>query len=238
MLDTQSAQASSREPETIAYGERAARVYDWILARILSTEMAPGTFIDKTAVAAAIGVSKQPVTVALARLAREGWVEIESRVGSYVARVDSVALRDIAYVWFAALALMAYDVATHSDADLVDQVRPLRRDAEAALAAGDMSLANAHLRAADLLLIERVGNLKARRYFGLYRAHFGRYMRHVEMSPSLRPLTRQARRDAMEASIVLFDAIERGDVAAVSATCDALEQVHIVYLERISSIAG
>lgn len=238
MLETHSAHVGPREPETIAYGERAGRVYDWILARILSTEMAPGTFIDKTAVAAAIGVSKQPVTVALARLAREGWVEIESRVGSYVARVDSTALRDIAYVWFAALALMAYDLTTHPQPDLIERITALRHDAEAALAAGDMSLANARLRSADLLLIERVGNLKARRYFDLYRAHFGRYMRHVEMSPSLRPLTRQARHDAMRTTATLFEAIERGDAMAASAACEALEQVHIVYLERISSIAG
>ncbi|MBP0575488.1 GntR family transcriptional regulator, partial [Mycobacterium tuberculosis] len=81
----------------IAYGARASRVYDWVLSRILSTELPPGSFIDKAAIAAAVGVSKQPVTVALARLAREGWVEIESRVGSYVARVDPAALREIGF---------------------------------------------------------------------------------------------------------------------------------------------
>lgn len=221
---------------TIAYGERAGRVYAWILARILSTELAPGAFIDKTAVAAAIGVSKQPVTVALARLAREGWVEIEARVGSYVARLDPVALREVACLWFAALTLMAHDLVLHPDADLAAKLGPLRSEAAAALARDDLVAANAAQRQADLLLIERLGNCKARFYFELYRAHFGRYLRHIERSAALSSLAVEARRVIAADTLRLYDAVDVGDLVVVSEAIAAMEATHALYLERIASL--
>lgn len=236
LLGSDASNTEIAEATTIAYGERAGRVYGWILSRILTTEMPPGAFIDKAAVAAAIGVSKQPVTVALARLSREGWVEIESRVGSYVARVDPVALREVACLWFAALALMAHDLAQHPDPDLAAALRPLRAGAAEALAADDLTAANAAQRKADLLLIERCGNSKARRYFELYRAHFGRYLRHIERSPSVRLLAIEARRVIVAATLRLYDAVEAGDPPDVAAAIAGIEATHALYLDRIASL--
>lgn len=235
-LERETVATESSEAMTIAYGKRAGRVYDWILTRILTCELAPGSFIDKTAVAAAIGVSKQPVTVALARLAREGWVEIESRVGSYVARVDPSALREVAFVWFAALALMADDLVLHPDPLLLDQLRPLHRACAEALAEDRLGDTNAALRAANDILVMRYSNQKARRYLDLYRAHFGRYMMHVEASPEMHPVTLQARRDIGHATLEFYAAILNGDLAAVSAALTRVEDIHTDYLARIGAI--
>jgi DNA-binding GntR family transcriptional regulator len=224
------------EAAAIAYGERAGRVHDWILTRILSTELAPGAFIDKAAIAAAIGVSKQPVTVALARLAREGWVEIESRVGSYVARVDPLALREIAYVWFAAETVIAHDAAAQADADIAAALTENGRAGAAALAEARIGDAEAALRAATLTLIERFGNDKAGRYYGLYRAHFGRYLRHVEMSAAARPLAGEARQAVAAAGLGLIEAVARHNLAGVAAAAAAQEALHGQYLDRIAAL--
>lgn len=65
---------------------KASLAEEWILRQIAEGHMHPGTFIDKGAVATALGVSRQPVNTALDRLARRGVVYIVPQLGTYVAK--------------------------------------------------------------------------------------------------------------------------------------------------------
>ena len=121
----------------IAFGERSGYAYEWLKARILTLELAPGSFIDKASVAVQIGVSKQPVTVALGRLAREGWVDVVPQIGSYVARVPASALREQAVLWFSTLSFIVQHRHEAFDEAFLEQYRRRHEEMAAARASGD-----------------------------------------------------------------------------------------------------
>jgi DNA-binding GntR family transcriptional regulator len=68
--------------------ERALR------SAIVALDFAPGELIDKGAVCVALGVSRFPVSEALARLAAEGLVEILPQRGSRAARIRLPEIRE------------------------------------------------------------------------------------------------------------------------------------------------
>jgi len=121
----------------IAFGARSGFVYDWLKARILSLDMAPGSFIDKAAVADRLGISKQPVTVALGRLAREGWVEVVPQIGSYVARIQIDSLREQIVLWHAIFTFIVAEREEVRLADFLLQYGQRLNEMEQALGRGD-----------------------------------------------------------------------------------------------------
>jgi DNA-binding GntR family transcriptional regulator len=72
-------------------GGATARVYEALREAIATLKLAPGAAIDKGALCARLGVSRFPVSEALARLQGEGLVEIEPQRGS---RVTLIRLAD------------------------------------------------------------------------------------------------------------------------------------------------
>ena len=68
-------------------GNTTEQVERSLRAAIVDLDFAPGEFIDKGAVCAALGVSRFPVSEALTRLAAEGLVEILPQRGSRAARI-------------------------------------------------------------------------------------------------------------------------------------------------------
>lgn len=79
-------------------GFKAAMVQEALRRGIIRLELAPGMRIDKAAVAAQFGVSRQPVSEALARLAAERLVEIEPQRGTFVARIRLQDVIESAFV--------------------------------------------------------------------------------------------------------------------------------------------
>ncbi|SMQ75927.1 DNA-binding transcriptional regulator, GntR family [Devosia lucknowensis] len=61
---------------------------------IVTLALPPGTVLDKTAICAQLGVSRFPVSEALARLADEGLVDILPQRGSIVSRVKIADVRE------------------------------------------------------------------------------------------------------------------------------------------------
>jgi DNA-binding GntR family transcriptional regulator len=73
-------------------GSLAQRTYQSLREAILDLVLRPGEPLRKPEICAALGVSRAPVSEAIARLATEGLVEVVPQAGTYVARL---AMRDI-----------------------------------------------------------------------------------------------------------------------------------------------
>jgi DNA-binding GntR family transcriptional regulator len=77
---------------------KAVVVYDDLRAAIIGLELKPGARIDKTEVCERLGVSRQPLAEAIARLAEERLVEVEPQKGTFVARIRISDVAEAAFV--------------------------------------------------------------------------------------------------------------------------------------------
>lgn len=66
---------------------KAAAAYEYLRAAIVELRLPPGSRIDKAAICRTLGVSRQPLAEAVARLAEERLVDIAPQRGTYVARI-------------------------------------------------------------------------------------------------------------------------------------------------------
>ena len=96
---------------------KAFVVYEDLRGAIIALALAPGTRIDKAEICDRLGVSRQPLAEAIARLAEERLLEVEPQKGTFVARIR---LSDVAEAAFVRRAL---EVAT------VERLAPLIEDA-------------------------------------------------------------------------------------------------------------
>ncbi|MCC5976250.1 MAG: GntR family transcriptional regulator [Rubellimicrobium sp.] len=118
-------------------GKLADRVHAALLEAILDLRYRPGARLRKTAICDALGVSRSPVSEALARLAAEALVDIVPQAGSFVARLSMEEIREGAFLR-EALELQAVEMvaATLTDEHLQALRRNLRLQA-LCLAEGD-----------------------------------------------------------------------------------------------------
>ncbi|MGN5240218.1 GntR family transcriptional regulator [Rhodococcus sp. SJ-3] len=74
----------------------AERSYQVIRDHILDGTHSPGTMLGEASLAAALGVSRTPVRVALARLQDEGWITIYPKRGALVQGVSERTVAELA----------------------------------------------------------------------------------------------------------------------------------------------
>ena len=79
-------------------GSLAQRVYSSLREAILSLALAPGDILRKPEICAALGVSRSPMSEALARLAAEHLVKVVPQAGTYVARLSLDEVREGAFL--------------------------------------------------------------------------------------------------------------------------------------------
>ena len=79
----------------IEHSDLTTKVYRWLKERILHHAFLPGDKLDLQRLADDLGVSRTPVKDAINRLATEGMVVLQSRRGTYVARLTPETLRDL-----------------------------------------------------------------------------------------------------------------------------------------------
>ncbi|HET7715227.1 MAG TPA: GntR family transcriptional regulator [Bauldia sp.] len=77
---------------------KAVAVYDDLRGAIVSLDLAPGARIDKAEICERLGVSRQPLAEAIARLAEERLVEVEPQKGTFVARIRLADVVEAAFV--------------------------------------------------------------------------------------------------------------------------------------------
>jgi DNA-binding GntR family transcriptional regulator len=77
---------------------KADRVYADLRRRIRELVLPPGAPIRKEEIALALGVSRAPVSEAIARLAEEGLVEVFPQHGSFVAPIRAADVRESLFI--------------------------------------------------------------------------------------------------------------------------------------------
>lgn len=79
-------------------GSLAQRAYQSLKGAILELRLRPGEMLRKPEVCEALGVSRSPVSEAVARLAAEALVEVVPQAGTYVARLSMSEVREGAFL--------------------------------------------------------------------------------------------------------------------------------------------
>lgn len=106
-------------------GSLGARVYQVLRQAILSVAYRPGQILRKPDLCAALGVSRSPVSDAVARLAAEGLVDVVPQAGTFVARFSLAEIREGAFLR-EAIELHAIDLVAKTITE--DQLTLLRRN--------------------------------------------------------------------------------------------------------------
>lgn len=103
------------------------QVYEILLKAIVDQKMPPGTAIDKEEVGRALGVSRTPVSEAIAKLAQDRLVEVFPQRGSYVTKIHISDVKESAFIRQALEVAIARHVAEqHTDEMLTLLTRNVR----------------------------------------------------------------------------------------------------------------
>ena len=86
------------QPLEMFVGSLGSKVYQTLRQAILSLSYRPGEILRKPEICAELGVSRSPVSDAVARLATEGLVDVIPQAGTYVARFSMDEIREGAFV--------------------------------------------------------------------------------------------------------------------------------------------
>src|SRR5919198_5811877 len=110
------------------------QVYDYLRGAIMTGRFAPGERLDLEGLVEQLKISKMPIKEAVGRLAAEGLLDIQSRRGTFVSRVDPRELAET-YEVRQALEVLAGELAAEriTEAD-IKRLHELTREMEAAAA--------------------------------------------------------------------------------------------------------
>ncbi len=119
------------------HGSLGQRVYQSLRQAILTLAYRPGAILRKPAICAALGVSRSPVSDAMARLAVDGLVDVIPQAGTFVARFSMMEIREGAFlreaIEVAAIEQVARSISADQLALLEDNITAQAR----LIAAGD-----------------------------------------------------------------------------------------------------
>jgi len=119
---------------------KAERVYRELRRRIRELTLPPGAPLRKEEIALEMGVSRAPVSEAIARLADEALVDVFPQHGSFVAPIRAEDVRESLFIRTALEVEAIRRVAQAADSELTAELQAnLARQADA-LAAGDLAL--------------------------------------------------------------------------------------------------
>jgi len=97
-----------------------AQVYETLLNAIVDQDLPPGSAIQKEAVGKALGVSRTPVSEAIAKLTEDRLVEVFPQRGSYVTKIRISDVQESAFIRQALEVAIARQVAEHHTQIMVD----------------------------------------------------------------------------------------------------------------------
>jgi len=201
--------------ERAGRGHTTDQVERSLRSAIVALDFSPGEFIDKGAVCAVLGVSRFPVSEALARLAAEGLVEILPQRGSRAARIRLSEIKESMLIREALEGAVAETAAKHLSSRAIQALRSNLDAQEEAVSKGDRSGFYAldlefHTILVEGLEMPRVGaaieasraNIdRVRRLLSSPRRHAVTLAEHREIFRALEAHDAQAARRAMEAHL-------------------------------------
>jgi DNA-binding GntR family transcriptional regulator len=114
------------------------RVYTDLRRRIRELTLAPGTPLRKEEIAASLGVSRAPVSDAIARLAEEGLVDVFPQHGSFVAPIRAADVRESLFIRTALETEAMRRLAPVADQTLMRALEENLADQSEALRKGDL----------------------------------------------------------------------------------------------------
>lgn len=100
----------------------AFQVHDWLRKRVQCGDLPPGMRISETEVAAAIGISRQPVREAFIRLASDGLAEVRPQRGTYISKISVASVLSARFIREAVEADLARAVAVARPGDILDRM--------------------------------------------------------------------------------------------------------------------
>lgn len=118
-------------------GSLAQKAYASLKQAILDLDYRPGEALKKPEICDLFGISRSPVSEAVARLASEGLVDVIPQAGTFVARFSMEEIREGAFLREALEVAAVERVAERASEDQVTQLRRNIRVQEALVADGD-----------------------------------------------------------------------------------------------------
>jgi len=201
--------------ERTGRGHTTDQVERSLRSAIVALDFSPGEFIDKGAVCAALGVSRFPVSEALARLAAEGLVEILPQRGSRAARIRLSEVKESMLIRQALEGAVAETAARHLSSGSIEALRGNLEAQQEAVSRGDRSGFYAldlefHTilveglempRVAAVIEASRANIDRVRRLLSSPRRHVVTLAEHQEIFRALDAHDAQAARRAMDAHL-------------------------------------
>jgi len=167
MLDSSSEQSKSE------------RVYKDLRRRIRGLELAPGTRLRKNEIAIDYGVSRAPVSEAIARLAEEGLIDVFPQNGSFVSPIRLEDVRESLLIRTGLEVEAVRRVAQAGDEALLKQLDDNLDAQEAAMEANDMVLLDDLDEVFHVTIFDAVGSSRAHRLLDQARALMDRSRFHA-----------------------------------------------------------
>jgi DNA-binding GntR family transcriptional regulator len=118
---------------------KAERVYAHLRRRIRELALPPGAPLRKEEIALELGVSRAPVSEAIARLAEEGLVEVFPQHGSFVAPIRAADVRESLFIRTALETEAVRRLAVAADPALIAALEDNLADQAEALDDGDLA---------------------------------------------------------------------------------------------------
>jgi len=200
-------------------GSLGQRVYQSLREAILSVAYRPGEILRKPEICAALGVSRSPVSDAVAKLAAEGLLDVVPQAGTFVARFSMADIREGAFL---REAIELHAVAMVAQTITEPQLQLLRRNLtlQAALIA-DGDIPGFYQADADLhgLILSFTGYRKLAQVADTAWLHVNRARQMILPVPGRVQQTLEEHR-------AIVSALEARDVAAARAAT----QVHLAQL--------
>lgn len=109
-------------PDHLPRGSLAGQVADQLRRAIVNLQLPPGTMLDKTIIGERLGVSRAPISEAVAQLQGEGLVEVLPQRGSIVSLVSVAAVEEYIFVRKALEGAVVRSLAQAPSQDLIAQL--------------------------------------------------------------------------------------------------------------------
>jgi DNA-binding GntR family transcriptional regulator len=205
-------------------GNTTEQVERSIRSAIVKLDFTPGEFIDKGAVCARLGVSRFPVSEALARLAAEGLVEILPQRGTRAALIRLAEIKESMLIRRALEAMVAETAARRLPSSALSALRDNVAAQETAVARGDRSGFYALDLAFHAILVESLELPRVAAVIEASRANIDR-VRRLLSSPRRHAVTFAEHRTLLETFEARdADAARRAMEAHLDAVMEELER--------------